>query len=104
MHQGWTEEKCRDDSLVYRHDATGCTLQRLRKGPGEGVTQHRVRWLLFTRFHELLRVFEPDHRDEPAPFQRAEQVLQAIPPTEMREGASAGVNLFGTYAVIEGPD
>jgi hypothetical protein len=104
VQQGWTAESRWDDSLVYRHDATGCTLQRVRKAQADGVVQRAVRWLLFTRLYELLGVFEPEHRDESVPFPEAERIIQSIPATEMCEGASPGINLFGTYTVVEALD
>ena len=104
MHHAWTREKRRDESIVYRHDATGCTLQRVRRGPAEDSRQRAGRWLLFTRFYELLEVFERARTDERIPFEEAEQTIDAIPAIEMFERASPGVNFFSTYALIETPE
>jgi len=44
--------------------------------------QRAGRWLLFTRFYELLEVFERARTDERIPFEEAEQTIDAIPAIE----------------------
>ena len=91
---GWAREAREDESVVYRHDGTGCTLQKVTRSTARGGPAFV--WLLFTRTYRFLEVFGRSRDDSP-PFCEAEPLLHRLRTDVDAEPVLATVDLHGAY-------